>query len=717
MLRKLHLKNFQQHEDLTLYFEDGLVVLRGRNEAGKSTIIRGALYALFGAKALSLPLAKTVTWGKPESSLAVELIIEVEGEQYLFKRSAKGAECHYTGGSVTGQSEVSKFAAEILGEDYARVSKLMIANQNNLRGALEEGPAKVAEYIEDLSGMDLFDNLLTLASEHLLSGNAGVFETAVADAQLTVNNVQAAIVEPDWASFDMQIHDCEHQRDDALDVVSATKPLHAEKQAELQKLRAVEASRAQTESQIAVVREQIDKVVKEGLALAETAANVVDPHAIESLENQIADAGAVGKVAVIYEMFTKLVYPQDVYWTGTQESFETYVKQQQGNRMQLVEESMQVAAEIKSLTSTANQSLDIDTVCPTCGQAFADADAKAAHLAELKQEVAVAKESLARAVERQQAITKSIKAIEDEAKALEAVKQSATPFLNFALINKEYLEVDTNFFPPKLAWVVDVPDTSVSVDELKAQLTALRKQDADAHSAQIRIDGLRERASQLGDQLRNLEQGLVTVDVEALQKLADEVFQLEEAIHLANWKATDMSNRIVATNTSRDFEKQKFVSALEGLETAKKQLETAEKQLATVRFNNSLIKKIRAARPLVADKLWSTVLLSVNSMFTQMRGTPSVVTKDKDGFAVNGEPIAGLSGSTLDILGLALRSSLVKSFLPHTSMMVLDEPAAAMDDDRAVNMLGFIAASGFKQTLLITHEDISEQFADQLISL
>lgn len=718
MLRKLHLKNFRQHENLVLHFEDGLVVLRGKNEAGKSSIILGALYALFGAKVLPLPLASTVTWGKPESSLAVELIIQVEGEQYLFKRSKSGAECHYTGGSVIGQTEVSKFAAEIIGEDYARVSKLMIANQNNLRGALEEGPAKVAEYIEDLSGMDLFDNLLTLAGEHLLSGNAGVFETAVVDAQQVLDSVQAAIVEPDWVSFAAQIEEAEKQRDEALAAVAEVKPKHVEANATLQDLRARAQAREQVVNQIGVLNKQLEDTHAE-LAKQETkAGETVNPDLIATIEKDIEKAQGVVKLATTYTLLTQLVYPKAAYWTGTRTTFDEYEKNAHAQKTKLLREDSTLEARQEVLEMDAAQPLEINTVCPTCGQEFADAAAKQAHLDEMTAEVNKAKASLVTLKQLRSDIKKKVAEYDSDIYDLQRIRETATPFLNFMLIHKDLIDVDENFFPPKITWRGEVPVLNPdALPALQNYLRATKALELEATLAKTRVEGLQQRSKELNQQISSLKENLVDVDEAKLSNLTAAVFQMEEAIHLANWKANDMGNRVVAINTARDVELAKYNTALQGLEVAKQQLETAEKQLATVRFNNNLIKKIRAARPLVADKLWSTVLLSVNSMFTQMRGTPSVVTKDKDGFAVNGEPIAGLSGSTLDILGLALRSSLVKSFLPHTSMMVLDEPAAAMDDDRAVNMLGFIAASGFKQTLLITHEDISEQFADQIISL
>ena len=134
-------------------------------------------------------------------------------------------------------------------------------------------------------------------------------------------------------------------------------------------------------------------------------------------------------------------------------------------------------------------------------------------------------------------------------------------------------------------------------------------------------------------------------------------------------------------------------------------------------FNNTLLKKIRALRPQVADKLWSRVLAAVSVMFTRIRGEKSIVTKDKDGFKVNGQAVESLSGSTLDALGVAIRTALSRTFLPHCGFALMDEPFASFDALRTLSAVSFIRQSGIDQVLLITHEDLSESIADNLIEL
>lgn len=51
MLTKIKLENFRQHLNLELDFKNGVTVLRGSNEQGKTTVFEAVAFALFGVKA------------------------------------------------------------------------------------------------------------------------------------------------------------------------------------------------------------------------------------------------------------------------------------------------------------------------------------------------------------------------------------------------------------------------------------------------------------------------------------------------------------------------------------------------------------------------------------------------------------------------------------------------------------------------------------------
>lgn len=189
--------------------------------------------------------------------------------------------------------------------------------------------------------------------------------------------------------------------------------------------------------------------------------------------------------------------------------------------------------------------------------------------------------------------------------------------------------------------------------------------------------------------------------------------QLRVIVPAMRWAETRAADAMHSLQSARVEHKMALAQREQDLADAAR----LEGNIKLMNFNNALLKKVRQARPLIADRLWSVVLTVVSNYFSAMRGQRSVVGKDRDGFKVDGAPVETLSGSTLDILGLALRVALVRTFLPTATYLLLDEPCAAMDSSRTETTLGFLASSGFEQVLLVTHEDVSEAIADHVVFL
>ena len=111
------------------------------------------------------------------------------------------------------------------------------------------------------------------------------------------------------------------------------------------------------------------------------------------------------------------------------------------------------------------------------------------------------------------------------------------------------------------------------------------------------------------------------------------------------------------------------------------------------------------------------MLSVVSHTFTQIRGTDSLVERGPSGFTVNGQAVDDLSGSTIDMLGLAIRLSLSRVFLPNLPFVFLDEVFANCDDSRELAGLSALAASGIPQVLLVTHSDLGDGLAANLVQL
>lgn len=174
MIKTLQLKNFRQHTDLTLSFDQGVTVLRGANEAGKSTVFEAIAYALFGARATRNN--ELTTWGQPEGSHQVVLTFEIGGVEYTIKRNAKSAELNYDGGRVTGQTDTARFCEQLLDLKSGMGTKLMLVLQNEMRGTLSDGGAKTTAMIEQLADLGQIEEIITKLQTHWHTGKTDLIE-------------------------------------------------------------------------------------------------------------------------------------------------------------------------------------------------------------------------------------------------------------------------------------------------------------------------------------------------------------------------------------------------------------------------------------------------------------------------------------------------------------------------------------------------------------
>ena len=186
MLNSLKLSNFRRHTSLEVNFTNGIQAIRAVNEGGKSSMLESIAYALFGSKALRTPLSDCVTWGEDVKSLKVVLTLQSGNDIYTFSRASSGAEVLKNGAVFcTGQNEVSALAAQLLGADINTASKLFLATQNGLRGALDDGAKTLSLLIEELAGLSAFDLILDRAQERLTLGSPSLLEERLKGAEET----------------------------------------------------------------------------------------------------------------------------------------------------------------------------------------------------------------------------------------------------------------------------------------------------------------------------------------------------------------------------------------------------------------------------------------------------------------------------------------------------------------------------------------------------
>ena len=712
MLRSLKLTNFKQHRDLSVEFTQGINVLRGKNEIGKSGILHAIAYALFGIKAVPYSLEDAVTWGEPVNSLKVELSITVDGKVYNFKRSKSGAEVTVNGTVFcTGQNEVSALAASLLGADATTASKLLLASQNGIRGALEEGPKALSLLIEDLADMAVFDTILEAAQTKLVLGSPLLLEERLKGAESTLEAAtQSLPAKPNEdefrghvAALNLHITTVERTIADLSERAFRTNKAWQDNSALYLK---------KTELSAAVDRAvtTLKEAEKQAQELSMKAARFVEPDVVmDTLKQQLSDAQNHAKRSEAYKVFKSLPeVPR--YWNGSAENFVAASKSFDDTEKSIRRDIASIESAIRELN---RQRLD-GGPCSKCGQ-------PTAHLTHITETNAQIDAKLAE-------IEPALQPLKDNLEVAEARREYIAPIPKSSaqvqpLLHKlaGYVELDEEFYPPKASWMGSVPaEEAVDVVDLRKRIAVIEADRKAKEADEARAQLAKEQYHKLADVYAKVvaeRDEFKAPDADMIIALTEAKDQAVVNLNVATGEIELARKEIAEITKAHEQAKQMWAVCQSRVEDAQRVIAECKADLDSLSFNNGLVKKLRAIRPVIANKLWNTVLASVSVMFSQMRREESWVTKEKDGFKVNGQSVESLSGSTLDLLGLSIRTSLLRTFLPQCGLLVLDEPMHGCDADRSESMLGFLKSVDFRQTLLVSHESVSESVADNLIVL
>ena len=708
MLNKLKLTNFRRHRDLVIDFTTGMNIMRAANEGGKSTTLESVSYALFGAKALRTPIEQAVTWGEPVNSLKVELTITIEGVTYVFTRSKTGAEVSKNGEVFcTGQTEVTTLAATLLGADAGMASKLLMASQNSIRGALDEGPKALSVLIEDLSDMSVFDQILEAASEKLALGSPNLLEERLKGAEATREAaMQNLPPKPDTDQFESSVQALNQSITKAKQSIpelmkraASSEAVWLEAAQKYQERMNLEATLTDAEKELARANEQVQTL--------SGAANIIVTDSREALRAELAEALDFSKRKDAHDLFVAL--PDGDRYDGSAVEFEAVSGIAS---KELGEVAGKVSTLERELISVKAKRINHDK-CDKCGQ-------DVTHLAHVIQTNADVDAKVATLTAELDTLnTRKAQLTEDTTK-FNAVERYATRYAQAIAKVGSYVTLNEETYPAKAAWGGGIPSGSADVQGVRARLAKMESEIQAAESAKSKFDLAVEQQTAATGKVRKAKDALAACD----SPTAEEFVELgkvkdNDALTLLSAKGEIIvAESEVTTLTEAHTNAVKLWSMAQSrIDDADKVIAECKADLGSLGFNNALVKRLRAIRPIVANRVWSLVLSSVSVMFSQMRGEPSVVSKDTSGFKVNGQAVESLSGSTLDILGVALRCALLRTFVPQCGLMVLDEPAQGCDETRTENLLGFLQSLGMTQTLLVTHEEISMSVADNIIEL
>lgn len=741
MLKTLKLQNFAQHVDRVVEFTPGLNAIRGANRIGKSQILRAISYALFGAAGLDKPFDRVVTRGVAPSKLRVDLDFSLLGIEYHVYRAKSGAELTWPGGRVTGQDAVTKEIERLFGADAKMAGQLMIANQKKMAGEMTKGSVGAARLIEALADFDLLDRIKDLIQTKLPSGGTSSVEGRIALLTEQTAEVELTPLAPLEAAL--------AGADDAVEA----------SQAALSALRQREADLAQKDPadvlhRLMLARDQHGRLETTVLALRERAA-LPEPKA--PTDKEMAKLRAAHEASK--QVTAALVLNCDLQaadtrmlWDEPREALDEAIVANEAKAV-LDEAALKVATErwnnlntMAGATQRANdqalQTLHLSVAkvegrlvkegaCAFCQKDLTDVpevallnsalgrelaalraqitlhETQAAEAASAAQgdinDAAEAMTALAGTIHDARAELAELRKVVKVADALEPLYARAAP----------HIELDRSVVPAQWKWIgptsgsTDAAEALFAAEKLRTALETFRGAAAETArqlaAAETDLAGLAAGVAALAPQEEQ-----ATADLAALRAVKQDISAaVDQAMALGAARLAAFQALSQAQHRNESLVVQR--------ELAVAQLAAAHADLLEMQANNLLIKKVAAARPQITDKIWGMVLGATSGYLTSMLGEPSAVTRDNGEFLINGAPAADASGAEEDCFGLSIRASLTRTFIPTAPFLMLDEPAAACDEARETAMLAQIASLGFDQTILITHSDLCESFANNLI--
>lgn len=732
MLLDITVQNFRKHENLTVHFARGINAIRAANEAGKSTLLEALAYAYFGTAGIKKgeTIDDVVTYGLPTNKLRVEHGFELAGVKYRIVRSPKGAEMYTNGNDkplVTGQKEVTKFVEKLFGTSQDMAAKLMLARQKDLGGALAGGPTEAGKMIENLADLDLIDELIGLVAEKLPYG-----DTAGVKGTIDYLKGEAEPGElPDLGPLQEAMVDAEHDAhlaqtdyEDSKAVLDAL-PIEDARRA-LEQDRALRASISQREGQIATLRDALGRTIPP----APTDAEIATVRQKVEQQKQLAAASKLHaelKAAGIVELWDE---PLEALHTEIEkvETFLVTIGQDIEGAMASIRETEMALQRITSDYNVKRTELEGKLVkeetCAFCGKDLKDVPEVALvnnplyqQLQDLKDDFESRKTDLQDAIDDHRGSLPGLQADKAEQESyLKDLKAVLVAHDRAELLYARaagYITLDRKGVPATWTW-------TGPTGEQPDYIGKLRELEADRDKA-LRAAAARDQQQvQLVD-LENLQAAdtakLAGLDADAARATLERETEQKARVEKLLVHAQTCERNLFAARQALELAREQGRQMVERAEKARAQLDAAEAQLAEIEANNLLVKKLRAARPAITDKLWALVLGGVSSYLAQIRGEVSAITRVDGRFKINGQPVTGLSGSAEDSLGLANRVALTRTFLPNIDFLMLDEPAAACNDERETAMLGMLATCGFEQIILVTHSTLADAFADNIITI
>ncbi len=239
---------------------EGVTVIHGLNGSGKSSLLEGCFFALYGAKALPSTLEDVVTNGAEEAE--IELWFDHDGGEYhLYRRirwsgeRPQTAECTLEGpeATVEGARDVRTFITDLLRMDAEAFVNCAYVRQGEVNKLINATPNERQRMIDDLLQLGKLEEYRERASEARL----GV-EDVLSSERGRLEELESQITEKEDRELHATLNTLETERNDVDEEIEHFREQRDQARETREQATEILEEHEQTREELATAEEAID---------------------------------------------------------------------------------------------------------------------------------------------------------------------------------------------------------------------------------------------------------------------------------------------------------------------------------------------------------------------------------------------------------------------------------------------------------------------------
>lgn len=666
---QLELLWFRQHKKALFEFPNALVGIVGPNGSGKTTILEGITFALFGTRAIRGKLEDLTTRGAGKGETATVILQFIVNEDvYRLIRTPTSASL-FLGASeeevAVGTRDVNSSVETLIGMNYEEFSTAYLTEQKGLEFLRSrKGAAERERFILKLMGYDKIER----AQEELrfsrsekrgrlhglesMVGDREKLETRKDAEQETLRHLEAQMNELVTA-----VTEAERKSDEARSAFNVQEKQFKEWQSKSEEKKLVETKQSIIHERQRSIQREISKLHPEN-------------HDPDKLEQQITLQREK------LEEFSHTIAKLDQGWRDS-------IAIARAQHVQVSESLKTLERKLKELETLKDKKskkkiTDGDAKCPTCGQSLGEEHDK--YLIHIKGEIEKSKKELDN-------LDQEIQKLLEEPQALRETRNANK------VLQAEFQELQRSF--EQLNRYISL------TTDLKTHTDQILSMDSELAIINEKISALHFSSSEFESKKAISESAKQLYDVARMQRLKFEGEIKSASAHLERTR----------------HELEMIDQRLDEVTQLRKELVTLEEaDLTFTRFRKHLNATLRPQLTEIASEYITEL--------TDGRYTTIEVGEDFAPAVIDdGEVKTVLSGGEEDIVHLCLRLALSHLLVERAgqafSLLILDEVFGSFDEGRRSNVLNLLERlkGRFDQILIITHLDDIKEGVDYLIEL